>query len=120
MTAQTRPDGAWGHYADPDMMSAPDDPFCQSCGENHSAFDGKSIGLEHIERCKVSGRWEHIAVDGQMGNWPGADRCFECWLKMPLRKRIAWIRWSMTDWRQPTPPTPDEIEACQLPLEVKP
>ncbi len=115
MTDQTtrKPDGAWGHAADPSMMSAADDSFCQSCGEDHSVFDN-IVGLEHVERCKVCGRWEHIAVDGQMGNWPGAERCFECWFKMPLRKRIAWIRWTMTDWRLLTGPTPDELEARQL------
>lgn len=102
--------GAWGHVADPSMMTL--GTFCRSCGENH--LDLSVFGHE-IERCKVCERWEHITVDGQMGNWPGADRCFECWFKMPLRKRIAWIRWSMTEY---VGPTPDELEAKQLALEA--
>lgn len=107
MSEQAKPDGAWGHYADPSMMSAADDPFCHSCAADHP--DLSAFGHE-IERCKVCGRWEHIAVDGQMGNWPGADRCFECWFKMPLRKRIAWIRWST---RECIGLTPDELEGKQ-------
>ena len=101
-------DGAWGHVADPAMMSLGSETFCRSCGEEH--FDLSVFGSE-IERCKACQRWEHIAVDGQMGNWPGADRCFECWLRMPLRKRIAWIRWSMTEY---VGLTPDELAAQQL------
>jgi hypothetical protein len=109
-----RPIGAWGHVADSAMMSLATDTFCQACGEDHLDLSVSGRGHE-VERCKVCLRWEHITVDGQMGNWPGADRCFECWFKMPLCKRIAWIRWSMTEY---VGPTPDELEAKQLPLKV--
>ena len=109
------PEGAWGYVADPAMMSADTEVFCPACGEDHVGVRG--VDWEHIERCKVCERWEHITVDGQMGNWPGADRCFECWFKMPLRKRIAWIRWSMTEY---VGPTPDELEAQQLSLGEMP
>ena len=102
-----RPDGAWGHTADPDFMTARDETFCQSCGEDH--HDLSAFGSE-IERCKVCGKWEHIGVDSQNGNWPGAGRCFGCWFKMPLRKRIGWIRWSLSETALPTP---DEKEGVK-------
>lgn len=105
---EMRPLGAWDKIADPAMMTPGTETFCRACGVDHFAIFG-----HEFQHCKVCGRWEHITVDGQLGNWPGGDRCFECWFKMPLRKRIAWIRWSMTEH---IGLTPDELEGRQLPL----
>ena len=86
-------------------LNRADETYCNICGQDRSGHNRQEEG--EVQTCVCCGAWEHMVVDSQEADFPGAFRCIDCWHRMPWKRRYRWLRWHLGDH---CGLTPDEVD----------